>query len=76
MSKAIPLRTTLGIQCVQVIISYAFHQRFDLMLELLAIESRELWNMQRKTVVPSGLTNSGILFAEEQRTLMKSSVQS
>lgn len=76
MSEAIPLRPALGIQRVQVIVSYAFFQRFDFMLELLAMESWDFWNMQRKAIVPLSLVNVQMLSSDKLRTLVKSSAQS
>ena len=50
MSKAIPLCPALCIQGIEVVVSHAFHQRLDLMFELLAIESRNLGNVQGETI--------------------------
>ena len=50
MSKAIPLCPALCVQGIEVVVSHAFHQRLDLMLELFAMESRDFGDVQRKTV--------------------------
>ena len=58
MSKAIPLCPALCIQRVEVVVSQTFHQGLDLMLELLAMESWNFRDAQRKTVAIGSTSSS------------------
>ena len=50
MSEAIPLGPALCIQGIEVVVSNVSPEGLDLMLELLAIESWDFGDIQRKTV--------------------------
>lgn len=47
MSEAIPLRPTLSIQRIQIVVSSILSKRLDLMLEMFAMEGRDLGDVQR-----------------------------
>lgn len=48
MPESIPLRSTLGVHSVSIIISNAINKRFDVMLEHFAVKSRRLRHCERK----------------------------
>ena len=50
MSEAIPLGSALCVQGIEVVVSQAFHERLDLMLEFLAVESWDFGDVQGKTI--------------------------
>ena len=47
MSEAIPLRPTLRIQRIQIVVSNILNKRLDLMLEMFAMEGRDFGDVQR-----------------------------
>ena len=61
MSEAIPLRPTLGIQGIQIVVSHILDERLDLMFEFLAMESRDFGDVQWKTMAVSA-SSSFVLF--------------
>jgi hypothetical protein len=51
MSESIPLRSTLCIELVRVVVCDPFQQRFDTVDEFLSTKARLLWHIQGKAVV-------------------------
>lgn len=51
MSESIPLRTTLGVECVCVVIDNIFDNSLDMMVKSLTIKCRFLWDIERKTII-------------------------
>lgn len=50
MSESIPLRATLSVESVCVVIDDVFDNCLDIMVERLTIKCRFLWDIKRKTV--------------------------
>jgi hypothetical protein len=50
VAKAIPLRTALSVQMIDVVVRDTFCQRLNLVLEDLATKCRHIWDVERQTV--------------------------
>ena len=61
MSESIPLRPTLSIQLVEVVVGFALHERLDRMHELLAAKCRPFGDVERETV---GIVNTETMPSE------------
>lgn len=50
MAEAVPLCPRLGVQSVDVVVGQRGDERLDVVLEGLALESWDLWFIQRKAI--------------------------
>ena len=62
MSEAIPLCPALCIQRIEIIVSQAFNQWLNLMLEFLAVEGGDFGDVQGETVAIGSISFSRSLF--------------
>lgn len=58
MSEAIPLCPALCVQGIEIIVSQAFHEGLDLMLEFLAVEGGDFGDVQGETVAIGSISFS------------------
>lgn len=75
VSKSIPLRSTLGIKFIYIIVGDSFNNRLDSMHELLSGKAWSLWNIEGQTILQHQFAFSPACSALQVLTLEEQVVQ-